>query len=136
MALGIYKPGQGYWTRMGTAVGIGIAGLTGAFWLWSQLEATRLGGLEPIYTQAIAAGVISLATAIVAYVIVGLKPKPNEFLISVDQEMKKVNWSSRREIVGSTWVVIIITFALAAILFGIDLLFAAFFGAIDLLQTG
>jgi preprotein translocase SecE subunit len=50
--------------------------------------------------------------------------------------MKKVNWSTRREIVGSTWVVIVITFALAAMLFGIDLLFAAFFGAIDLLQTG
>ncbi len=136
MALGIYKPGQGYWTRMGTAIGIGVAGLTGAFWLWGQLETTRIRGLEPVYTQAAAAGVIALLTAIVAYVIVGLKPRPNEFLISVDQEMKKVNWSSRREIVGSTWVVIIITVALAALLFGVDLLFAAFFGAIDLLQTG
>ena len=136
MALGIYKPGQGYWTRMGTAVGIGIAGLTGAFWLWSQLETTRIRGLEPVYTQAAAAGTIALLTAILAYLIVGLKPKPNEFLISVDQEMKKVNWSTRREIVGSTWVVIIITLSLAAMLFGIDLLFAAFFGAIDLLQTG
>jgi preprotein translocase SecE subunit len=136
MALGIYKPGQGYWTRMGTAIGIGVAGLTGAFWLWGQLETTRIRGMEPVYTQAAAAGVIALLTAIAAYIIVGLKPRPNEFLISVDQEMKKVNWSSRREIIGSTWVVITITVALAAMLFGVDLLFAAFFGAIDLLQTG
>lgn len=136
MSLGIYKPGQGYWTRMGTAVGIGIAGLTGAFWLWGQLETTRIRGMEPIYTQAAAAGVIALATAILAYIVVGLKPQPIEFLISVDQEMKKVNWSSKREIVGSTWVVIIITFALAAMLYAINLIFAALFGAIDLLQTG
>jgi preprotein translocase SecE subunit len=121
---------------MGTAIGIGVAGLTGAFWLWGQLETTRIKGLEPVYTQAAAAGVIALVTAIAAYIIVGLKPRPNEFLIAVDQEMKKVNWSSRREIIGSTWVVITITVALAAMLFGVDILFAAFFGAIDLLQTG
>ncbi|MBX3353314.1 MAG: preprotein translocase subunit SecE [Phycisphaeraceae bacterium] len=136
MAIGVYKPGQGYWTRVGTAVGIAIVGLTGAFWLWGELETVRLGNLEPVITQAIAAGVITLFTALITYYLVGLKPKTNEFLISVDQEMKKVNWSTRREIIGSTYVVIFIAAALAVIIYTIDLLLAAFFNAIDLLQLG
>lgn len=136
MAIGVYKPGQGYWTRVGTAVGIAIIGLTGALWLWGELETVRVGDVEPVIIQASAAGVIVLLTALVGYWLVGLKPKTNEFLISVDQEMKKVNWSSRREIVGSTWVVIIIAASLAVIIYTIDLLLAAFFNMIDLLQLG
>ena len=136
MAIGVYKPGQGYWTRVGTAVGIAIFGLTGALWVWGELETLRIGDLEPVIVQASAAGVIILLTALLAYYLVGLKPKTNEFLISVDQEMKKVNWSSRREIVGSTWVVIIIAASLAVIIYTIDLLLAAFFNSIDLLQLG
>lgn len=41
--------------------------------------------------------------------------------------MKKVSWSSRKEIIGSTKVVIITTLILTAILFAVDLLFTQLF---------
>jgi len=41
--------------------------------------------------------------------------------------MKKVSWSSRKEVVGSTKVVIVTTFILAVIIFGVDLLFVVLF---------
>jgi preprotein translocase subunit SecE len=48
--------------------------------------------------------------------------------------MKKVNWSTRREVMGSTWVVIAASFIIAAILYVVDLGFQYFFVAIDVLQ--
>ena len=40
-------------------------------------------------------------------------------LIATDGEMKKVNWSTRKEIVGSTWVVVAATFLLTAVLIAV-----------------
>jgi len=37
-----------------------------------------------------------------------------EFIRETQQELKKVSWPTREELLGSTWVVIITTFALAA----------------------
>jgi preprotein translocase SecE subunit len=41
--------------------------------------------------------------------------------------MKKVSWSSRKEVVGSTKVVIVATFVLAVLLYGVDLVFIRLF---------
>ena len=46
-----------------------------------------------------------------------------DFLIATDSEMKKVNWTSRRELIGSTKVVIVFMFFIAFLLFVIDILF-------------
>jgi len=46
--------------------------------------------------------------------------------------MKKVSWSSRKEVVGSTKVVIVTTFIMAGILFGVDILFQRLFGWVGL----
>jgi preprotein translocase SecE subunit len=62
------------------------------------------------------------------------KPANVDFLIATDSEMKKVNWTSRRELIGSTKVVIIFMFAIAAILFVLDLLFNTLFYAIRVLE--
>ncbi len=217
MALGLYKPGQGYWTRVLSAVGMGVIALAGAMWAWNQLEAlpvakkawvmdvaapvgkaapeqevvlysdadaqTRLGvgvvseaspdgkrvtvralRLEPkadvvaarrieasaasggpdafsasisrrqgvdafnrIYVQAGVAGtIIVLATALI-YWLTALRPGSNEFFIAVDAEMRKVNWSTRREVLGSTWVVIVVCGGITCLLFVIDIAFGAFF---------
>ena len=48
------------------------------------------------------------------------REKSADFLIATEGEMKKVSWSSRKEVIGSTKVVIITTMILAAILFGTD----------------
>ncbi len=46
MALGLYKPGQGYWMRVLTAAGAGIITLYAAVWGWGQAEAVRLPAKE------------------------------------------------------------------------------------------
>jgi preprotein translocase SecE subunit len=50
--------------------------------------------------------------------------------------MKKVNWPSKREIIGSTWVVIAGTIMLAALLWVVNLMFGALFQLIGILETG
>ena len=57
-----------------------------------------------------------------------------DFLIATEGEMKKVNWSTRREIWGSTKVVIVFTLFLAFLLFSVDIVFWSFFSAIDVLK--
>ena len=57
-------------------------------------------------------------------------------LTATDMEMKKVNWSSKREIIGSTWVVVIVAVSIAAILFVVDIFFKELFSAIGILTGG
>ena len=51
------------------------------------------------------------------------KPKNADFLIATDSEMKKVNWTSRKELIGSTKIVIIFMFMIAMFLFAVDQIF-------------
>ena len=46
--------------------------------------------------------------------------------------MKKVSWSSREEVIGSTKVVIVTTLIMAALLFLVDFAFANFFRLINI----
>lgn len=220
MALSIFKPGQGYWTRVLTAVGLGLIAVAGAAWLWSQvgairfparawsvsvsnvtgavtpgqhvslmtdgeqrraigaadvlsadfttgvvqIENVRMTGsalvsatqrietpdgafvaaarrltaipvIEPVYVQAAVAGVVIIFSAAFIYWLVGVKQRPIEFFIAVDNEMHKVNWSSRREVVGSTWVVITVCLAITVVLFVVDLGFSSLFRAIGVLDV-
>ena len=57
-----------------------------------------------------------------------------EFLINTDTEMKKVNWTTRRELVGSTKVVVFFMFFMAFVLFSYDLVFGTIFWFIDVLK--
>ncbi len=56
----------------------------------------------------------------VAFRIVNI-PRFAEFLISVENEMGKVSWPSRRELFQASMVVIVVIFMLTAILLGYDL---------------
>lgn len=47
--------------------------------------------------------------------------KPLNFLIQVKEELKKVSWSTRQEVLGSTVVVIIITAMLTVFIGVVDL---------------
>jgi preprotein translocase subunit SecE len=131
MAFAIYKSGQGYWTRTMTAVGVGILVLTGVKWLWDEL--TVVQRWPAIYVQAITAvAVIAVFGALTFFVL--NKPRIADFMIATEQEMKKVNWPSRKEIIGSTWVVIVGVFLFATILFVVDLIFLELFRSIGILQ--
>jgi preprotein translocase SecE subunit len=228
MNIGIYKPGQGYWVRVLTAVGAGVLVLATAAWLWQQMllvslpakswdvaligvsgtaapgqelelygapetmgqtelvvigratvevfepqrsgaplnlgevslqpgrvatEIERLAApdgsftasvphagvravpiFEQVYLQAAAAGVAIFFGAALVYWLVGANPKMVDFLIATDGEMKKVNWSTRKDVINSTWVVIGASIVIAGGLFLVDLVFKFFFGLIGVLE--
>lgn len=212
--LSMYKPGQGYWTRMMSAIFFGVLVAGGALWLSNQISAmrvptdswnytvsstegfaparevklvrsgTELGsafvrsvdgstlvlenltmrsgevataseiqisaeGVQPVEAESlvvvpkfertylqggVAAGVLLIGAIIVLWFCYSNK-RFSEFLIATEGEMKKVNWSSRREVFGSTWVVIAISVMIATLLFVTDLLFQFLAKSIDLIQT-
>ncbi|MBL4591873.1 MAG: preprotein translocase subunit SecE [Phycisphaerales bacterium] len=88
-----------------------------------------------LYLQAGTAGAIMLIGATALYIYVGSYRKTVGFLIATDGEMKKVNWTSYREVKGSTIVVITATFLIAGFLFGVDTIFAKLFTWIGVLQN-
>ena len=57
-------------------------------------------------------------------------------MIATDSEMRKVNWPSRREVIGSTWIVICGTMLMALLLFVVDIVFASLFQTIGILEGG
>ena len=228
----VYKPGQGYWTRVLTALGVAILVLTGAFWFandvvglfvvapkvswpttdlgaqlaaWGKAGGNDIAGLQGIrgitlnkptatftisdqahsydlkadelrkaidfsgagsksitpmpavptdgyiregviwfqmpptwasrnliYIQLICAGVIILGFALLLWWTLN-RPRIVEFAIATEAEMRKVNWPTRYEVLGSTWVVICGTLIFAVFLFGCDSVFTWFFQYIRIL---
>ncbi|MCC7145717.1 MAG: preprotein translocase subunit SecE [Phycisphaeraceae bacterium] len=125
MALPIYKHGQGKWTRLLTAAGVGVIALAGVRWLWQELDAIPDGHHREFWQIGMFLGVL-LGTAGILYWVLN-KPKIADFMIGTEAEMKKVNWPTRREIIGSTWVVICGTLMMAVFLYVVDLFFTEFF---------
>ena len=146
----IYKKGQGYWTRMGTAMGAFLIIALTVWFFYKQLPPI----LTPIFTPANATieqtraasakaynatlGICTALLAGIALLVWRLMNKPSnaDFLIATDSEMKKVNWTSKKELIGSTKVVIVFMFLIAGILFGVDIIFGYFFKLIHVLDAG
>jgi preprotein translocase SecE subunit len=90
---------------------------------------------ERTYLQGgVAAGVLLIGAIIVLWFCYSNK-RFSEFLIATEGEMKKVNWSSRREVFGSTWVVIAISVMIATLLFVTDIIFKSIAEGINLIQS-
>jgi preprotein translocase SecE subunit len=101
---------------------IEVAGATGApaSFAGSVTNAHGIPIFEPIYLQAGVVVLVLLVGMFTIYHFVGSSPKPVDFLIATDGEMKKVNWSTRKIIKDSTTVVIAATFLIAAVIFVFD----------------
>lgn len=136
MAMAIYKRGQGYTTRVVTAIGVGLVVLLGAYWLWEEFAGSSWFGLPSIYVSAGVAVLFGGGFAALAYWLIGVRAGSVDFLIATDLEMKKVNWSTRREVVGSTTVVLATAFLIAGFCFCFDLAFASLFDWVGVLETG
>lgn len=134
MAIGIYKQGQGYWTRLMSAIGVGMLIFMGGVWLSSELANIRLFGMEPVFTQGFAFLLVAAVFGWLAFTYLGRNPRSVDFLIATEGEMKKVNWSSKREIMGSTWVVIGFTVLVAILCFVLDLVFQRLFIEVGVLE--
>ena len=135
MSVGIYKQGQGYWVRLMSAIGFGLLVMMGVIWLWDQLGGFEIGTLEPVYIQGGVSVIVIAICGLIGYQLIGRKPKLVDFMIATEGEMRKVNWSTRREIFGSTILVILLTLLIAVFCKVADLAFSAFFQWIDVLQT-
>ncbi len=119
--LSIYKPGQGKWVRWGTVAGLAIVAITGAYWL----AVTELA-IDGALVQVIAAVVWILLWGGVTFWAVNT-PKLAEFMILTESEMRKVWWPSRRDVINSTKVIIVLTLLLGLILWLVDLGFLQLF---------
>jgi preprotein translocase SecE subunit len=86
-----------------------------------------------VYLQAGIAALVMLLGGVLIYYFAGVKPKTVDFLIATDGEMKKVNWSTKKVIRESTYVVIGATFLIAGVIALADMAFFKFFQAIHLL---
>ena len=127
----IYKSGQGYWTRTLTAIGAGTLVLTGALWLWAQMD--RIDSDDRIYYQSATAVLVIAFFGILLFWLLN-RPNVADFMIATEAEMKKVNWPSKKQVIELTWVVICGTILMAALLFAVDLGFGALFLEIGVLE--
>jgi len=112
----IYRKTQGRWTRLGTVGGVGILVVIGAWYTWSELPS------ELRLFRAIIPLILMLACFYVLLRVVNSK-RPADFMIATEGEMKKVSWSSKKEIIGSTKVVIVTLLIMGLVLFLVDWFF-------------
>lgn len=122
MTFKIYKRGQGKNTRLCTAFGLGIIIALGCVRLSSLLGATDVG---PWFETMVPAGLFGVFGLLIFYLV--NKPVVADFMIAAEGEMKKVSWSSRKELVVSTFVVIMVVIIMAVLLGITDLSFRLFF---------
>ncbi|HEW78881.1 MAG TPA: preprotein translocase subunit SecE [Phycisphaerales bacterium] len=122
MAFDIYKRGQGKYTRICSAFGVAIIAGLGCLQLYKKLQATDLG----LWVETMVPAGLFVALGILIFWLVN-KPAIADFMVVAEGEMKKVSWSSRKEIVVSTFIVIVVVIFMAMLLGVTDLSFQLFF---------
>jgi len=129
-----YKPDQGKVTRMSTFAGIGLLVAWGAKVVHDRLSVIQ--GEEAWWVWV--TGGVPLAFVVLiggaAWWLVFSHRASGDFMIATEGEMKKVCWSSKNEIIGSTKVVIMFTIMLALTLFAVDAFFQIVFTSIGVLK--
>jgi len=129
----IYKPTQGYYTRICTAIAAGLMVLWCASFVYSKLILFGSGTSSEYVRVGVAVAII-LIGGLLTYRYLALNRRVCDFLIATEGEMKKVNWTSRREIFGSTKVVIFLVLSLGTFLFLVDVGLMLFFSWIGVLR--
>ena len=128
--LEIYKKNQGKYTRLGTFIGVMLVGVIGAFVLSQSLSAYKWTAVP--YVRYGIPTVVMGALAVLTFWLVN-RPASADFLIATEGEMKKVSWSSKKEIIGSTKVVIVTTAIMSLVLFAVDIMFVLLFKTIGIM---
>jgi len=122
MAFEIYKTGQGKYTRLITALSTASVCGLGCLQLYMLLDANDFGlWVSTMVPTAIFSGLSFLAFWLVN------KPVIADFMIAAEGEIKKVSWSTRKEIAVSTFVVVVVVVAISSILGVTDFGFQLFF---------
>jgi len=116
----IYKVTQGRYTRTLTFAGAMLIAVAGAYQL-----SRHLYDVGPYLRYGIPSAVVILVGLLSFWMV--NRPVSADFLIATEGEVKKVAWSGKKEVIGSTKVVIVTTVMIALLLFGVDILFGAIF---------
>jgi len=122
MAFNIYKRGQGKYTRIGSAAGAAVVVGLGCLRLYEKLQATDVG----LWVKTMVPAGLFVALGILIFWLIN-KPTVADFMIAAEGEMKKVSWSSRKEIAISTFVVVVVVIIMAVLLGITDLGFQLIF---------
>lgn len=131
----VYKPGQGYYTRLGTGVFFGVLILWAAHFAFEQMGAFQDPKVPwTLYLRYGVPVALLVVLGLILYWIVCVNHAAVDFFVATEGEMKKVSWSTKREVIGSTKVVIATVIILGAMLFVVDLVFMLFFNWIGVLQ--
>jgi preprotein translocase subunit SecE len=121
MGFKLYKRGQGYNTRLWSGLVAFAVVVIGCYRLYEKLRVYDMILLETLVPTG-----VCVVFGILIYWLVN-KPTMADFMIAAEGELKKVSWSSRREIVVSTFIVICVVLVLAVLLmvtdFGFQFLF-------------
>jgi preprotein translocase SecE subunit len=128
MIFGIYKRGQGKYTRLCSAFAAAIIAGLGCWRLYIKLEAVEWGlSRKAVLWVAtmVPAGMFVVFALLISWLI--NKHSVADFMIAAEGEMKKVSWSSKQEIVVSTFIVIVVVVFMAILLGTTDIGFRTFF---------
>ena len=122
MVFDIYKRGQGKYTRLYSAFGAAIIVGLGCLRLYRKLQAADLG----LWVETMVPAGLFVALGLLIFWLVN-KATVADFMIAAEGEMKKVSWSSRKEIAVSTFIVIVVVVLVAVLLGAADLIFKLLF---------
>ncbi len=118
-----------------SAIGAGVLLASGLVWAWAELEGVIVDDSTRSTVQAVVAIAIGLGGGGILFWVLN-KPRIVDFMIATESEMRKVNWPTQRELVGSTWVVICGTALIAIFLTLINIGFFRLFNIIGILDAG
>ena len=110
------------------------ASSTGNARLVAAVNTTARAG-DATVAQGITAGVVIVLFGLFTWWLMN-KESIVDFMGATETEMRKVNWPTKKEIVGSTWVVIFGTLFITLILFIVDIGFFWLFSQIGILDAG
>ena len=109
----------------------------GAVWLFGALASgPRIEGVEQVWVQAAGSLLFLIPLSLVGARYLAFHQKFVDFLIATEVEMRKVNWSTRREIFGRWRVLVVIglTLLVAGITFVVDKGFQFLFQQVGVLE--
>jgi preprotein translocase subunit SecE len=125
----LYKPMQGWYARIYTAVGLGVIVALGLFRLYETLMSS---------SPATRFGVPTALGVVLGWLVFRLVEYPPfvEFLIATEAEMNKVSWTSRDDLYRATSVVLVTVLLMAVFLFGVDWIWSKLLQLLGVLKFG
>lgn len=131
-----YKPDQGKWTRGLSLLAAWILAGWGGTYIYDRVQVyNEPGPIGMLLSKGIPLAFV-VVLFLLTYWLIYVRRSTSDFMIATEGEMKKVNWSTKREVIGSTKVVILFTALMAGLLFVFDILFQTLFRFIGVLKAG